>query len=33
MTCYTEDGNMPIDRNFVEQDVRIFATGSKSSFF
>ncbi|QYA14639.1 IS66 family transposase [Rhizobium sp. AB2/73] len=30
---YTQDGNMPIDNNLLERDIRIFATGRKSWLF
>ncbi len=33
LTRYTEDGNMPIDNNLLERDIRIFATGRKSWLF
>ncbi|MCB5946121.1 transposase, partial [Acidocella sp. KAb 2-4] len=33
LTCYTEDGRMPIDNNLLERDIRIFATGRKSWLF
>jgi transposase len=33
LTRYTEDGEMPIDNNLLERDIRIFATGRKSWLF
>ncbi|CDX42686.1 conserved hypothetical protein [Mesorhizobium sp. SOD10] len=33
LTRYTEDGNMPIDNNLLERDIRTFATGRKSWLF
>jgi transposase len=33
LTRYVEDGEMPIDNNLLERDIRIFATGRKSWLF
>lgn len=33
LTRYTEDGEMPIDNNLLERDIRIFACGRKSWLF
>lgn len=33
LTRYTDDGNMPIDNNLLERDIRIFAIGRKSWLF
>lgn len=33
LTRYTEDGEMPIDNNLLERDIRIFARGRKSWLF
>lgn len=33
LTCYTEDGEMPIDNNLLERDIRIFACGRNNWLF
>ena len=33
LTRYVEEGEMPIDNNLLERDIRIFATGRKSWLF
>ncbi|MFY8093811.1 MAG: IS66 family transposase [Niveispirillum sp.] len=33
LTRYTDDGQMPIDNNLLERNIRIFATGRKNWLF